>query len=427
MRKFTIFLILSLCLNPLFVKAGESGNNSNKAKNKVSYFDYLNDVKMVNQNTGYAVGWAGTIVRTTDGGLNWKVLSSPMNGLELGGVFFISENTGMAVNGLIIRTTDGGDNWNVIDSGSPLYLAGISFADMNNGFSVGSNGKITHSSDGGISWSLQQSGTTVFLWNVSAVSANNAFVVGGNYSADNGAILKTTNAGRSWVNLPLPSTAGLLGISFPNLNNATAVGSYGTILHTTNEGNTWEKQNSNTAVLLKSVSFIDTLNGIVVGNNGVILKTTNGGNTWILRVSNTNQTLSGVAFVNSNLAIAVGGSMGNPVIIVSSDGGQTWVDRINPTFVNNERIVTPSFTLKQNYPNPFNPVTIIEFAIPDRHFISLKIYNSIGNEIETLINKELEPGNHSVPWNPTNLPSGVYYYCLKVGDFIQTKKLIFLK
>jgi len=57
----------------------------------------------------------------------------------------------------------------------------------------------------------------------------------------------------------------------------------------------------------------------------------------------------------------------------------------------------------------------------------LKIYNSIGIEIETLFNQELEAGTHSVEWKPSKLPSGVYYYSLKVGNSIQTKKLIFLK
>jgi hypothetical protein len=86
------------------------------------------------------------------------------------------------------------------------------------------------------------------------------------------------------------------------------------------------------------------------------------------------------------------------------------------------------FSLEQNYPNPFNPSTSIQYAIANRQFVSLKVFNSLGEEVETLVNEYQGAGNHSTFFivNST-LPSGVYYYQLKAGEFVQTRKMIILK
>jgi hypothetical protein len=92
-------------------------------------------------------------------------------------------------------------------------------------------------------------------------------------------------------------------------------------------------------------------------------------------------------------------------------------------------INTPlKFSLSQNYPNPFNPSTTLSFVIGQRSFVSLKIFNSLGEEVETLVNEFMEAGFHSTLYiiNST-LPSGVYYYRLTAGDFVATKKMILLK
>jgi len=83
--------------------------------------------------------------------------------------------------------------------------------------------------------------------------------------------------------------------------------------------------------------------------------------------------------------------------------------------------------LEQNYPNPFNPVTKITYTIPELSFITLKVYNVLGKEISSLVNEEKEAGKYSVEFNATNLPSGVYFYQLRAGSFIKTKKMILLR
>lgn len=103
--------------------------------------------------------------------------------------------------------------------------------------------------------------------------------------------------------------------------------------------------------------------------------------------------------------------------------------------VENETEIFPTeFSLSQNYPNPFNPITTIRFTIPivtlsevEGSFVTLKIYDVLGNEIVTLINEEKPAGSHEVEFNAANLPSGVYFYQLRAGGFVDTKKLILIK
>ncbi|MBN1634569.1 MAG: T9SS type A sorting domain-containing protein [Ignavibacteria bacterium] len=89
--------------------------------------------------------------------------------------------------------------------------------------------------------------------------------------------------------------------------------------------------------------------------------------------------------------------------------------------------IPDDYKLEQNYPNPFNPATKINFSIPQPDFVTLKVYNSAGKEIETLLNKKLEAGNYEMNFNADNLPSGVYFYRLSANNFTETKKMVVLK
>jgi hypothetical protein len=96
-------------------------------------------------------------------------------------------------------------------------------------------------------------------------------------------------------------------------------------------------------------------------------------------------------------------------------------------------IVTPlDFALYQNYPNPFNPSTKIKFSIPYvgtslMKFVQLKVYDILGNEVVTLVNEYKPAGSYEINFDARGLPSGVYFYQLKAGDFVSTKKMILLK
>jgi len=93
----------------------------------------------------------------------------------------------------------------------------------------------------------------------------------------------------------------------------------------------------------------------------------------------------------------------------------------------NETYLPNDFKLEQNYPNPFNSSTVIKFSIPYNNFVSLKVYNSIGEEIVTLVSEEKPAGNYLVQFDGTNLSSGVYFYKLNAGNFSETKKMILLR
>ncbi|MEO8210354.1 MAG: T9SS type A sorting domain-containing protein, partial [bacterium] len=89
--------------------------------------------------------------------------------------------------------------------------------------------------------------------------------------------------------------------------------------------------------------------------------------------------------------------------------------------------IPDKFSLSQNYPNPFNPVTKLEIGISDLGFVSLKVYDVDGREVATLVNEQLRPGTYEVNFNGSNFTSGVYFYRLVTGDFIETNKMILTK
>jgi GH35 family endo-1,4-beta-xylanase len=89
--------------------------------------------------------------------------------------------------------------------------------------------------------------------------------------------------------------------------------------------------------------------------------------------------------------------------------------------------ISTEFRLAQNYPNPFNPTTIIRFEIPHNSYASIKIFNSLGQLVVTLIDNVIASGEHSVEWNALNVPSGIYFYRLQTEKYSETKKLLLLK
>ncbi|MDX9713262.1 MAG: alpha/beta fold hydrolase [Ignavibacteriaceae bacterium] len=97
------------------------------------------------------------------------------------------------------------------------------------------------------------------------------------------------------------------------------------------------------------------------------------------------------------------------------------------TGVENEILTANSFYLSQNFPNPFNPSTTIIYSIPQTTNVSLKIFDVLGKDIVTLVNEEKSAGSYEVTFSPGKLSSGAYFYQLKTGNFIETKKLILIK
>jgi len=115
-----------------------------------------------------------------------------------------------------------------------------------------------------------------------------------------------------------------------------------------------------------------------------------------------------------------------------------------PTGVNSIKAID-GYVLGQNYPNPFNPATTISFSVPTQSFVSLKVFDTLGREVSTLLSKQLSAGTYSRQWNTAGLSSGIYFYRLsavpsarrdlvptegrngQAGDLVETKKMILLR
>ncbi len=95
--------------------------------------------------------------------------------------------------------------------------------------------------------------------------------------------------------------------------------------------------------------------------------------------------------------------------------------------MNNGNVVVYSYNLSQNYPNPFNPTTTIKYQIAETGYVTLKVYNILGQEVATLVKEEKQPGSYYAYFNGSNYSSGIYFYKINAGNFVSTKKMILLK
>jgi hypothetical protein len=89
--------------------------------------------------------------------------------------------------------------------------------------------------------------------------------------------------------------------------------------------------------------------------------------------------------------------------------------------------VPTEFVLQQNYPNPFNPSTTIQYALPSRSQVTLTVFNTLGQIVRELVNGDIGAGYHEVQFDATGLASGVYFYRMRAGDFVETKRLLLLR
>jgi len=119
------------------------------------------------------------------------------------------------------------------------------------------------------------------------------------------------------------------------------------------------------------------------------------------------------------------------------DGSQSWgttsdypikliIER-DFTGIEEENNTINDYMLYQNFPNPFNPATTIEFYLPHSSFVTLKIFDSLGKEVTSLINESKSIGHHKIQFDASNLSSGIYFYEFKANDFVSTKKLLLVK
>jgi hypothetical protein len=106
----------------------------------------------------------------------------------------------------------------------------------------------------------------------------------------------------------------------------------------------------------------------------------------------------------------------------------TWIGNLwAPVSVKEDGQLVNEFALSQNYPNPFNPTTQIKFSIKESGLVTLKIFDILGTEVAALVNSEYSVGNYTVDFNAAGLASGIYFYKIQTGNFVETKKMMLLK
>ena len=401
----------------------------------------LNKIYFLNQDTGWVIGNSGKILKTTNGGIDWIAQQSNLNSV-LRSVFFLNKDTGYITGGNytpltfsyvdIIKTTNGGNNWSILYSQLEFYnsASDVSFINANTGFvtcfggneseSVGLLFKTTNS---GINWNRSEYRTSFVTINF--ISENTGLIVSNYYSDvlnDSLVLCRSGNSGNDWTSIYSLTKCRVTSSMFLNSNTGWITGLYrfsgnsDLMLKTTNGGLNWENFNLTTLSFINSVFFSCNDTGWYCSSG--IFKSINSGANWINQVpSNGTDTYNSIFFIDNSTGWSVGK---NGKILKTITGGLTSVNQSSEN-------IPIKYSLLQNYPNPFNPVTHLEFGISDLGFVSLKVYDVLGNEIKTLVNEIKSPGVYKVEFDGSNLPSGIYFYKINAGEFSEVKKMTLLK
>ena len=297
----------------------------------------------------------------------WTAVSTPVNSacvFASGPVILIGSNVPQ-----IRRSTDFGGTWNQVNLGGSTLVQ--SFGTGTGAIFAGTDGDVWRSTDDGASWTrVFQSGATQVLGFHSHSS--------GIYAGQTASALRSTNNGLTWTAAGTGLASGTITRSITSsgttLFAATATAG---VFTSTNAGSSWTTAN----VGLTPVGMYS----VVVHANNVFAGALNAG-IWKRPVS----------------------QFTSVEVIPGSE-------------------IPESFSLGQNYPNPFNPSTTIRYGLPSRSPVTLTVFNALGQKVALLQNGEQDAGYHDVKFDGNNLPSGVYFYRLRAGDFVETKRFLLLR
>lgn len=343
---------------------------------------------------------------STDNGVNWNQTS--LNNRTVYSLASIDNNVfaGTETYGIYL-STNSGVNW------SQTALANRSVRSIlingNNIFAGTDTYGVYLSTNNGSSW-IQTSLNNKWIFSL-AIKGNTLFA-GAQYSG----IYISTDNGTTWNNTFPGQTASAFTVLGNNI--FSGYGSNG-LYYSTDNGINWQQTALN-SVFVQSLASV--WSNIFAGTtyNGVYLSTNNGNN-WQL----CNEGFSSIPKINALLIY-------NNYIFAGVSNGPAGVFRrpLSELITNTHNYLTEislKFHLSQNYPNPFNPVTRINYEIPKKGFVSLKVYEILGKEVKTLVSQVKSMGYYSVDFNAAELSSGVYFYKITSGDFTDTKKLTLIK
>jgi hypothetical protein len=109
------------------------------------------------------------------------------------------------------------------------------------------------------------------------------------------------------------------------------------------------------------------------------------------------------------------------------DGGIATLTKLNITGIEDDQPQPVAFYLYENYPNPFNPSTTFRYSIPTESKVTIKVYDILGKEVATLVDEDKTTGTYELTWHAVNIPSGVYFYQLRAGEYTSVKKMLLIK
>ena len=301
-------------------------------------------------------------------------------------------------------------------------------------------------------------GNARFGISVDLSSDGNTAIVGGHTdNANAGAVWIFTRSGTAWTSQTKLNGAGAIGnarfgrsVSISSDGNTAIVGGYeddaaqGAVWVYTRSGSTWTQQGNKlvgtgatgNASQGFSISLSADGNTALVGGiddnafAGAAWVFTRSGGVWS-QLGNKLFGSGAVGIANQGGAVAIAPD-GNTAIVGgiadNTNTGAAWVFIPGTTSVQQTSNETPmSFLLEQNYPNPFNPSTSIQFALPQSGYVTLEIFSVTGERVDVLISEELNAGKYNYEWNGSNLTSGIYFYRINAGSFVETRKMILLK
>ena|GEM_PF-4303910 len=410
------------------------------------------DAKPKSEDEQMAIAWlkwnTKPYIISFDGGNTWQQKSLPQHMGYIWLVGIAEEVIYMIVNQTeLYKSVDFGDTWQRLNM--PAYggsqALGVYSKDI---FILKAARNLVSSTDGGTSWILGPTIDNIKLNENEIVNPGTIVGVGTYYDPPEtrGLFYNTTDYGLSWH--IRDTDKELYEVQMLNERIGYALGS-NRLFKTSDTGNSWKAvlSNNNPYGAYSTFAFSDSLRGLV--SEGYYCKRTfNGGTTW--STHNLRIPFRGISKMQFNargdlFVIAEAMLIMYPKTQFDSPGEKKY----------NEDIFN-AFTLNQNYPNPFNPSTVISYQLPVSGNVSLKVYDVLGNEVATLVDEYKEAGNYEVEFSAKggsasggnasssssfrlvpagrspdglvrNLASGIYFYQLRAGDFIQTKKMILLK
>jgi len=427
---FALFLALlaqAFAPRPLFAQGDWVilGHPTTRDLNKLAFIDNLR---------GWAVGDSGTILATTDGGESWAAQTSPV-AYDLVDVDMVDAQYGWALaqqfpaeplfeyGTSVLRTTDGGANWSVQSTFNELFLHAIEFADTGRGVLGGEQGKLWRTTNGGANWIVANVDSAAFaIWPVrdfEFFTPNYGVATGGYYDVT-GLVWRTTDAGKNWTHKRVAGEP-IFGTHFFDSLNVVCVGGdldFGAgMVQTTNAGAQWSYTYLGIWGQGSALGFPTPNEGWApLGFAGTYMVTLDAGNTWTSAYTPDSSAMYDVVFTDALTGYMAG--VGGTVLKYVPPG----------TAVGGPRLAHPGEPLLlQNHPNPFHPATRFDFRVPHSGAVSLRVYDLAGREVATVVDGALTAGMHSRAFDGGALPSGVYYYKLIAGSYVETKKMVLLR